>query len=366
MSARWNERPSLARPMFLASQYDLGQSLQFGRLVLTHNGFRYRNELVAKLILLGVQFPIDGLCNMTSSLIYDLTSSEKSLIVTLDNAVQHYDETTARVSMAQEAGLATLHVQTPVPSWEEIDLSAGFDLAKKTAFVLSERNGQSIVFLQGLATLPAMSSIVSGAVRLPLSLPNEDVELMAAYNMAAESADAKFKFCSHQVLFDGKRTQDWATLSTTFKQLQTAQIDFFPLERQENRPGRTCSKHSRSFRQGNAVRSVAGHPHGHRKRNGICCPSNSQAGRIHERPKPLDLGPALQSTSSVVVNASLNGPSLDSELKFQGRCDTNSGLNSSSVFSWAEDKVIRASVSMSPSELSTPFAGLETTRLSLK
>ena len=84
-----HERPSLARPMFLASQYDLGQSLQFGRLVLTHNGFRYRNELVAKLILLGVQFPIDGLCNMTSSLIYDLTSSEKSLIVTLDNAVQH-------------------------------------------------------------------------------------------------------------------------------------------------------------------------------------------------------------------------------------------------------------------------------------
>ena len=177
MSARWNERPSLAHPMFLASQYDLDQSLQFGRLVLTRNGFRYRNELVAKLILLGVQFPINGLCNMTSSLIYDLTSSEKSLIVTLDNAVQHYDETTARVSMAQEAGLATLHVQTPVPSWEEIDLlvdlSAGFDLAKKTAFVLSERNGQSIV-LQGLATLPAMSSIVSGTARLPLSLLNEE------------------------------------------------------------------------------------------------------------------------------------------------------------------------------------------------
>ena len=114
-------------------------------------------------------------------------------------------------------------------SWEEIDLIAGFDLAKKTAFVLSERNGQSIVFLQGLATLSAMSSIVSGTVRLP-SLLSEDVELMAAYNLAAESADAKFKFCSHQVLFDGKRTQDWAsamaTLSTTFQQLQTAQIDW--------------------------------------------------------------------------------------------------------------------------------------------
>ena len=121
---------------------------------------------------------------MTSSLIYDLTSSEKSLIVTLDNAVQHYDETTARVSMAQEAGLATLHVQTPVPSWEEIDLlvdlSAGFDLAKKTAFVLSERNGQSIV-LQGLATLPAMSSIVSGTARLPLSLLNEEKKIQILF-----------------------------------------------------------------------------------------------------------------------------------------------------------------------------------------
>ena len=68
----------------------------------------------------------------------------------------------------------------------------------------------------------------------------------------------------------------------------------------------------------------------------------------------------------VVVDASLYGPSLDSELKFQGRCDTSSGLNSSAVFSWAEDKDIRASVSMSPAELSTPFAGLETTRLSVK
>ena len=82
--------------------------------------------------------------------------------------------------MAQEAGLATLHVQTPVPSWEEIDLSAGFDLAKKTAFVLSERNGQSIV-LQGLATLPAMSSIVSGTARLPLSLLNEEKKIQILF-----------------------------------------------------------------------------------------------------------------------------------------------------------------------------------------
>ena len=57
-------------------------------------------------ILLGVHLPIDGLRSMKSSLIYDLASSEKSLIVTLDNAVQHY-RTTARVSMDKEAGLAT-------------------------------------------------------------------------------------------------------------------------------------------------------------------------------------------------------------------------------------------------------------------
>ena len=188
---------------------------------------------------------IDGLRNMTSSLIYDLASSEKSLIVTLDKTVQHYGAT-ARVSMAQKAGLATLHIQTPVLRWEEIDLSAGFDLSKKTAFVLSERNGQSIVFLHGLVTLSTMSSIVSGTVRLP-SLLSEDVELMAAYSL-----DAKFKFCSHKILFDGTRTQDWASamaaLSTTFQQLQTAQIDWngtkrttFPLERHENFPGRIYS-----------------------------------------------------------------------------------------------------------------------------
>ena len=52
-----------------------------------------------------------------------------------------------------------------------------------------------------------MSNIVSGTVRLT-SLLSEGIELMAAYNLAAESADAKFKFCSHQVLFDGKRTQN--------------------------------------------------------------------------------------------------------------------------------------------------------------
>ena len=189
---------------------------------------------------------------MTSSLIYDLTSSEKSLIVTLDNAVQHYDETTARVSMAQEAGLATLHVQTPVPSWEEIDLSAGFDLAKKTAFVLSERNGQSIV-LQGLATLPAMSSIVSGTARLPLSLLNEEKKIQIL-----------FPSSSLWWQTDSKRTghRRWPLYRPHSNSCRRPRLErdgengFFPLERHENRPGRTCSKHSRSFRQGNAVRSV--------------------------------------------------------------------------------------------------------------
>ena len=52
-------------------------------------------------------------------------------------------------------------------------LQLTIDLAKKTAFVLSERNGQSIV-LQGLATLSAMSSIVSDTARLPLSLLNKE------------------------------------------------------------------------------------------------------------------------------------------------------------------------------------------------
>lgn len=244
INGRWNDRhiefgltSSSLGNVILSTEFDLDNtSLQFGRVVLTHNGVRYRNELVAKLsdpstggeVLLGVQLPLDGLRNVTSRFSYDLASNEKVLVMTLDTTVQHY-ETTGRVSWNNEAGRAVLHVQTPVPSWEEIDMSAGYDLLKKTVFILTERNGKSVAFGQVLATLSPTSSILSASLRVP-SLLSEDMEIMAAYNVASDSADAKVKFCAHEFLFDGQRSTNWtsamATISTTFDQLQSAQLNW--------------------------------------------------------------------------------------------------------------------------------------------
>jgi hypothetical protein len=57
ISGRWNERhmefgltSSSLGNIILSTEYDLdNKSLQFGRVVLNHNGFGYRNELMAKL-----------------------------------------------------------------------------------------------------------------------------------------------------------------------------------------------------------------------------------------------------------------------------------------------------------------------------
>ena len=242
--SRWNgqqvEFDLVASPLLgkisLAGEYDLGASVQFGRITLTHNGFRYRNELVTKLgnpwtagqMSLNVQLPVDGLRNVTSSLNYDLVPVEKTLTVTLDNAAQHY-ETMAKASWTSLSSQAVVQVQTPLPSWEELDFAAGYDLSEKTISMAGERNGRSFIFIQGKATLTPTSSIVASSIRVP-ALLNDDVEMMAAYSVGAESADAKIKFCAHEILFDGRQTNGWtsalATISTTFDQLQTAQISW--------------------------------------------------------------------------------------------------------------------------------------------
>ena len=147
--------------------------------------------------------------------------------------------------------------------------------------------------------------------RLP-SLLSEDVELMAAYNLAAES-------CSHQVLFDRKQTQDWAsamaTLSTTFQQLQTAQIDW-------NGTKRTASFHLNNMKialdgrvQDVSVKVTLFDPslgtHTRSKPNGICCLANSQAGWNTRMAKAGDLVPAIQSTSLSVEKGDSPGSPIN-------------------------------------------------------
>lgn len=207
--------------------------MKFARAVLTHGNIRYRNELVANVenhgrqgdLFLGIQLPYDGFRNITSTASYNLV--EKTLLASVDTTRHRY-ETVARVTATDEAAQAVVHVQTPFTGFEEIDLSAGYDLTTKTVFLINERNGQSVVFAQGTATMSPASSNLSATIRAP-SILADDIQLIFAYNVAPDFtyADAKVKFLTTEILFDGKRN-DWTsaqtTISTTFEVFEKAQI----------------------------------------------------------------------------------------------------------------------------------------------
>lgn len=235
---RWNSNeidigfssPRIGK-ILLEAEYSL--EAKFARAILTHDSVRYRNELVANIddpwrqgdFFVGIQLPIENYDNVTTTLTYNIV--DKTILFALENTRKRY-ETVARLTVTPEAAQAVAHIQTPFTGFEEIDLSAGYDLATKTVFLVNERNGQSVVFVQGTATVSPSSSNLSATIRIP-SLMTQDILLITAYNLASDftTADAKIKILSHEVIFDGKRdgwTSALATISSTFDEIQKAQI----------------------------------------------------------------------------------------------------------------------------------------------
>ena len=198
--------PSLVEKIGVTGEYQP----TLARLVVNHGSWRYRNELLlnsqkeeelgwrAAEVVLTIQLPvIEALRNVSSSLSYNwVRPAEKTMMITLDDSRHRY-EATGRLNFSPDfatAVQAVVHIQTPVAGYEEMDLSVGYDLPARTAFVASERNGKSVLLLKAIAAFSSLASNLSGTIRIPALLAR-DVDLVAAYFVASDlsAADARFK-----------------------------------------------------------------------------------------------------------------------------------------------------------------------------